>query len=120
MKYVYLDHKGNEFSITDEAYVIVETIIKANLLCRFCQRPYTFDRPMVARNKCLSCFFTSHAQAGLRYTGEHYAAPYGETYLFLDMDGYVYLSYDSSEDGNNLYKSVYDTMLYWGFTPFQG
>src|SRR5258708_29567751 len=116
VKHVFLDHKGNEFTVTDEAYTKIEAIVRAHRLCRFCQKPFTADRPMVARNKCLPCYLRSHSHEGLHYTGQHHSgAPDSETYLFLDPQGYVYLSEASAEDSNSAYKSVCDTLLYWGF-----
>ncbi len=110
---IYVDHhSSNPISITTNAYEQIQAMIEANRACNSCGATFTEENPRVALNKCLKCVLDKHH--GYTYKGLAHAGSYGNYYAFLDSDGYVYTTYQNSDD-NNPQKSDYDTLQYYGF-----
>jgi hypothetical protein len=113
MKFIYLDSKYHEISISEVAYAQVEYIVMANRVCQRCSRFYEEDNPMVAENECLSCFLTQENNKHLSFIGKLSDSSSGySTYQFLDPKGYIHLSYTAS---NRCEQSNFHTIKYWGF-----
>ena len=113
MKFIYLDSKYHEISVSDEAYALIEALVMSNRVCKRCSQPFTDENPLVAENECLSCFLTQESNKLLRFVGKLSDSPSGySTYQFLDPKGYIHLSYTSS---NKCEQSNFYTIRYWGF-----
>jgi len=67
----------------------------------------------VALNRCGHCFLTSHANQGYTYIKRFEVNQQGaEIHWFLDPFNVVYYTTSTSREAQ---KSVYYTLLYWGF-----
>ncbi len=113
MKFIYLDSKYHEISISEVGYAQIEFIVMANRVCKRCSRFYEETNMMVAENECLSCFLTQESTKYLSFVGKLSDSPSGySTYQFLDPKGYIHLSHTFS---NRCEQSNVDTIKYWGF-----
>jgi len=120
---VYLDYRDHHpQAITTQAYEQIVEIIKANLICVFCCKGYTDQRPQVAENVCLACFFARRDQAphDLTFVGEvpsDYAERYGyKVYQFIDHKGFLYITDSHRKLNDPIEKSIRATLLHYGFT----
>lgn len=113
MKQVKLEY-DHAVTITDEAFEQIRTIVQNNLLCETCQRPYTDERPQVARNRCVSCFLQYHHSSYLRYVGILKTESATPVYGFLDAVGYIHPS-TQHDDVHSLKQSNRHTLNYYGY-----
>jgi len=58
-KQVYLESTSHHLAVTQQAYEQISAIIKAHLICTYCNQGYSQANPQVAENVCLGCF-TKH------------------------------------------------------------
>src|SRR5713101_898380 len=122
-KEVYLEHRDHHpQAITLEAYEQIIAIIKANLICTYCCKGYTDQRPQIAENVCLACFFTHRDQppSDLTFLGEvpsEYADRYGyKIYKFKDRKGFLYTIDSHSKINEPLDQSISATLRHYGYT----
>lgn len=110
---IYVDyHSSNPISITTDAYEQIQALIEASRACNSCGFKFTEENPRVALNKCLKCVLDSHQR--FSYIGLSHEGSYGNYYSFVDDYGYVYTTYQNSDDSSPQ-KSDYDTLQYHGF-----
>lgn len=119
VKIVYLDeYHSHPLAISLSAYQQIKALAAEHQVCQRCAASYTKQNPMVVRNACLRCFMQSDAVRQVKqlgFIGESGKDSSGDTlYTFIDPDGYIYLT-DSGSEYRNLDRSIYDTLLHWGF-----
>lgn len=107
MKSVYLDYRGREWTITDDAYEQIAEIIRASLVCSTCGNGYTEDSPQVAQNTCLSCFLLREQRHGITFIDQ-----VDTQFRFIDPHGDIRLSDINSAESR---VSVAETIRYHGF-----
>jgi hypothetical protein len=110
MKHIRLDDY-HEYVVSDAVYPQIVALVEANLVCRTCEKAYTQDRPQVVLNTCVACFLRREQHQHLTYVGVLDTA-YGIHHKFVDPNGYIYVSYISSEKAD---RSNYYTIKHYGF-----
>jgi hypothetical protein len=110
MKTIRLDGY-HDITISDEAFTLIQDIVKDGIICGTCQQPITEDYPCVALNTCLECFLKFHNHG---FIGEVADYASGHTYAFSDSRGYISLSH-SSWDAKQLAQSIYWTIKLHNF-----
>lgn len=107
MKSVYLDHRGREWTITDEAFEQIAELIRASLVCSNCGSGYTEENMQVAQNTCLSCFLLREQRHGITYIDQM-----DTHFRFIDPKGDIRLTDTNSTESR---VSVAETIRYHGF-----
>jgi hypothetical protein len=113
MKHIRLDNH-HEYVVSDSAYPQIEVMVEANLVCETCEKPYTPERPQVARNRCLPCFLRFHQSNPLHYVGVVKTESKTPVHGFLDAVGYLCPS-TSEDDVRSLNQSKTYTLKYFGY-----
>jgi hypothetical protein len=107
MKSIFLDYRGREWTITDDAFQQIADLIRANCICQTCESAYTDEIPQVAQNCCLRCFLVSENRHRISFLDEA-----DGHFRFIDPKGEIRLS----DIGNTESRiSVSETIRYHGF-----
>src|ERR1700738_2916749 len=107
MKSVFLDYRGREWTITDEAFVQIAEIIRASLVCSNCGNGYTEENMQVAQNTCLSCFLLREQRHGITFIDQ-----VDTHFRFIDPKGEMRLTDSNSTESR---VSVAETIRHHGF-----
>jgi len=117
--YVYLNSKYDEYAVPDEIYAQICALVQDNKLCTYDYHdvhPYAADNPCVGKNICLRHMCQKHPH--LTFVHDSFKWRNGPddgamAYIFLDSQGYVYLSTEDSSQ--QLQRSIVDTLGYYDF-----
>ena len=113
---IRLEMHGLPITVSAEGRSAIETLAWSYAVCENGGHPYTQDNPRIGRNCCLHHYLEEARSLKsyirlLRQVGEHESE-----HVFVDYLGFIHVS---STKNNEPYKSVYETMRYYGFTPLQ-
>src|SRR2546428_2581891 len=120
-KEVYLERHGRPQAITLEAYVQIQAIIEASLICVYCLKGHTKENPQVAEKVCLGCFLKrrTNSPTNLSFVSEvpsEYAERYGyKVYTFTDREGFLYLTDSHRKINEPLERSISATLRHYGY-----
>jgi len=121
-KEIYLEGTSHPVAITTQAYEQIIAIAQANRLCTHCLRGYTDTNPQVAENVCLACFQKHRERDNrtrltfARIVPSEYAARYGyQVFMFVDPQGYVYLTNSHQKINDTIERDIHATLLHYGF-----
>ena len=113
MKRVKLEY-DHTVTIEDAAFEQIAAIVKNSMVCETCEKPYTPERPQVARNRCLPCFLRFHQSNPLRYVGVLMSESDTPVHGFLDGIGYINPS-TRKDEIQSLKQSNRSTLNFYGY-----
>src|SRR5690348_4690982 len=97
MKTVMLDYANKDFTVSEEGYTHIRTLIIQYQLCGTCRIPIDQEAHLlVGKNLCLSCVLSKHPH--LTFQGLHHIDTDGDhIYAFTDAEGTVYTSEENRD-----------------------